>query len=411
MPDIKERKEQHNIPELVMGVRDLASLRACKDHADAVYFSMDRFSLRSRANDLTPRNVADFVEQVHGYGLRGYLAVNSVIYPHDLRELGSVLETAASAEVDAIIAWDPATIMQAAEHDLRIHISTQANVSNQQSAEFYRSMGAGRVVLARELGLEQIKEIRAHTDMELEVFVHGAMCQAISGRCYLSAYLLGKSGNCGECSQPCRWQWSLHSDRGEKVDLKGKYLLNAKDLCMIEHMPELIEAGINAFKVEGRLRGPGYTSTVSKCYRKAMDDCRSGTYTREAAGMLKREMGLQYNRGFSTGCYFGIPGPEGLACDQSMNVSPVQKQAVGIVLNYYPKNSAASLKLTEQGIELGDRIVIEGSTTYIEQEVSSIVRKGENIKAAERGEDIGIKVADVVRKNDRVFRLGSKGKF
>jgi putative protease len=408
MPGIKEIKEQHNIPELVTGVRDLASLGACKDHADAVYFSLDRFSLRSRANEITPDNVADFTEQVHEYGLKGYLAVNSVIYPDDLPELGSVLETAASAGVDAIIAWDPATIMQAAEHDLRVHISTQANVSNQQSAEFYRSMGASRVVLARELSLRQIKEIRANTDMELEVFVHGAMCQAISGRCYLSAYLLGKSGNCGECSQPCRWEWSLHSDRGEQVDLKGKYLLNAKDLCMIEHIPELIEAGINAFKIEGRLRGPGYTYTASKCYREALDDCRNGAYTREAASLLKEEMGRQYNRGFSTGFYFGNPGPEGLACDQSMNASPVHKQAVGIVLNYYPKNRAASLKLTEQGIEVGDRIVIEGSTTYIEQEVSSIITDGESVKAAQRGQDIGLRVVDVVRKNDRVFRLGNK---
>jgi putative protease len=331
-----------------------------------------------------------------------------VIYPHDLHELDGVLETAASAGVDAVIAWDPATIMQAHEHDLRIHISTQANVSNHQSAEFYRSLGASRVVLARELSLAQIKDIRAHTDMELEVFVHGAMCQAISGRCYLSAHLLGKSGNCGECSQPCRWEWSLYSDRGEKVDLEGKYLLNAKDLCMIEHIPELMGAGVDAFKVEGRLRDTGYTYMVSKCYRKAIDDYTGGTYTREAARLQKEEMGRQYNRGFSTGFYFGIPGPEGLACEQAMNVSPVQKQAVGIVVNYFPKKGAASIKLTEDGIGLGDRIVIEGSTTYIEQEVGSLVAEGESINVAEKGQDVGLAVDGVARKNDKVFKLEKK---
>ena len=403
-----ESKEQQKIPELVMGVRNLASLGACKDHADAAYFSIDRLSLRSRAREITSKDLAGFVEQVHGYGMKGYLAINSVIYPHDLHELGGVLETAASAGVDAVIAWDPATILQAVEHDLKIHISTQANVSNQQSAEFYRSLGASRVVLARELSLAQIRVIRAHTDMELEVFVHGAMCQAVSGRCYLSAHLLGKSGNCGECSQPCRWEWSLYSDRGEKVGLEGKYLLNAKDLCMIEHIPELMGAGIDAFKVEGRLRDTGYTHTVSKCYRKAIDDCRKGTYTRETAGLLKEELGRQYNRGFSTGFYFGNPGPEGLACDEAMNVSPVQKQAVGIVVNYFPKKGAASIRLTEYGIGLGDRIVIEGSTTYIEQEVCSLVAEGESINVAEKGQDVGLAVDGVVRKNDKVFRLEKK---
>lgn len=394
-----------SIPELVMGVRNPASLGACKEHADAVYFSLDRLSLRSRAREITPEDLADFVEQIHDCGLKGYLAVNSVIYPQDLQELNKVMETAASADVDAVIAWDPAAIMQAIQNDLDLHISTQANVSSHQSAEFYRSLGASRVVLARELSLEQIKEIRANTDMELEVFVHGAMCQSISGRCYLSAHLLGRSGNCGECSQPCRWEWSLYSDRNEKVSLEGKYLLSAKDLCMIEHIPELIEAGVDAFKVEGRLRDPGYTSVVSKCYRKAIDAYTGGTYTPEAAGLLKKEMGLQYNRGFSTGFYFGDPGAEGLAMDQAMNASPVRKQAVGIVTNFFPRKNAASVRLLEGGLDLGDAIIIEGSTTYIEQRVSSLIVEGENVLSAEKGQEAGLAVADKVRKNDRVFRI------
>lgn len=389
-----------------MGVRNMATLGACKPHADAVYFSLDRLSLRSRAKDITPENLADFVEQTHEYGMKGYLAVNSVIYPQDLRELNKVMESASSAGVDAVIAWDPAAILQAVDNDLELHISTQANVSSHQSAEFYRSLGANRVVLARELSLDQIKEIRANTDMQLEVFVHGAMCQSISGRCYLSAHLLGRSGNCGECSQPCRWEWSLYSDRNEKVNLEGKYLLSAKDLCMIEHIPELIEAGVDAFKVEGRLRDPGYTSVVSKCYRKAIDAYTSGTYTPEAACLLKGEMERQYNRGFSTGFYFGNPGSEGLASSQSMNASPVKKQAVGFVTNFFPKSNAASIKLMEGGLDLGDTIIIEGGTTYIEQSVSSLVIQGESVLSAEKGQEAGLAVTGKVRKNDRVFRIG-----
>lgn len=392
-------------PELVMGVRSMAPLTACKDHADAVYFSLDRLSLRSRAQEITPGNLADFVERIHEYRLKGYMAVNSVIYPDDLRELSDVMEVAASAGVDAVIVWDPAAIMKAAANDLRIHISTQANVSNQETANFYESMGASRVVLARELSLEQIKDIRDNTDIELEAFVHGAMCQAVSGRCYLSAYLLGKSGNCGECSQPCRWEWSLHSDSGERVDIEGKYLISAKDLCMIEHIPALIEAGINSFKVEGRLRNPGYTSTVSRCYRKAIDEHTNGTYTPEAAAVMKKEMGLEYNRGFSTGFYFGYPGPEGLACDNDMNASPIKREAVGIVTNFFPKNNAAAVKLMEQGLKVGDNIIIEGNTTYIEQEVSSLIVDGINVPSAEKGQEPGLAVVEKVRKNDRVFRI------
>ncbi len=401
----KHTDKSIQIPELIMGVKNPAALSVCKDHADAVYFSLDRFSLRSRANDITPENLDSFVEQVHGYGLRANLAVNSVIYPDDIPSVNEVIEAASSAGVDAIIAWDPAVITRAVNSGLRVHISTQANVSNADTANFYKSIGASRVVLSRELSLEQIKDIRQYTDMELEVFVHGAMCQAISGRCYLSAYLLGKSGNCGECSQPCRWEWTLHADDGREVDLKGKYLLSARDLCMIEHVPELINAGVDAFKVEGRLRNPSYTATISRCYREALDDCRDGSYTLERARELKEQMALEYNRGFSTGFYFGVPGPEGLAYEHNMNVSPVKRHAVGVVTNYYSKQNAAAVRLLEQGLAVGDNIAIEGHTTYLEQEVTSLIVDGEAAKEAGRGQEVGLGVDEVVRENDRVFKI------
>ncbi|WP_094227849.1 peptidase U32 family protein [Methanolobus psychrotolerans] len=398
-------KNKSKIPELVMGIRNLASLKACKQHADAAYFSLDRLSLRSRAQEITIEKLASFVEEIHNKGMKGYLAVNSVIYPHNLHELDEVLECAVCANVDAVIAWDPATIVKAAEKDLKIHISTQANVSNQMTAEFYRSLGASRVVLARELNIEQIKKIKEDTKIEIEVFVHGAVCQAISGRCYLSAYLLGKSGNCGECSQPCRWEWSLHSDNGAVVDIEGKYLMSAKDLCMIEYIPELIEAGVDAFKVEGRLRNPGYTSTVSECYRQALDLFRDEMYEKSIIIPLKEKMALEYNRGFSTGFYFGYPGPDDLAYDFDMNASPIKREAIGVVTNYYPKMSAAAVKLLENGLNVGDHIIIEGNTTYIEQKVTSIFHEGEKIIGIGKGNEIGLEVQEVVRKNDRVFRI------
>ncbi|MGP8329011.1 MAG: U32 family peptidase [Methanosarcinaceae archaeon] len=401
----KRKLDPTPIPELVMGVKNPAALSVCKDYADAVYFSLDRFSLRARAKDITLDKLNVFVEQVHDYGLHAYLAINSVIYPDDIPAVKDVIEAASGAGADAIIAWDPAVITRALDSDLKVHISTQANVSNADTANLYKSFGASRVVLSRELSLGQIKDIRHDTDMELEVFVHGAMCQAISGRCYLSAYLLGKSGNCGECSQPCRWEWTLHGENGKEIDLKGKYLLSARDLCMIGHIPELIMAGVDAFKVEGRLRNSGYTSTVSRCYREALDRYRDGSYTTGYAKELKEQMALEYNRGFSTGFYFGVPGPEGLAYEHNMNASPVKRQAVGVVTNYYSKQNAAAVKLLEQGLAVGDNIIIEGYTTYLEQEVRSLIVEKEDVKEALQGQEIGLGVSGVVRENDRVFRV------
>jgi putative protease len=403
-----ERTQTYNrIPELVVGVRNPAALSVCRDHADAVYFSLDRFSLRARAQDITLKNLDAFAGQVRDCGLKSYLAVNTVVYPDDLPDVGDVIEAVSCAGVDAVIAWDPAMIRRAVDAGLRVHISTQANVSNPESAEFYGSLGASRVVLSRELSLSQIRDIRKHTHMELEVFVHGAMCQAISGRCYLSAYLLGRSGNCGDCTQPCRWQWTLHGENGEQVELGGRYLLSARDLCMIEHIPELLEAGVDALKIEGRLRNPGYTAAVSRCYREALDTCREGSYTPERAREWKERMGLEFNRGFSTGFYFGVPGPEGLGYESDMNASPVQREAVGVVLNYFQKHGAAAVRLLEQELAVGDRIIIEGDSTYIEQEVGSLMRGGEPILKAGKGQDVGLGVDGRVRKNDRVFKVVS----
>jgi len=394
-----------HIPELVAGVRNPATLSVCKGHADAVYFSIDRFSLRARARDITLDNLDTFTEQVKDSSLKAYLAINTVIYPEDLPAVDAVVEAAASAGIDAVIAWDPAVITRALDCGLGVHISTQANVSNWQAAEFYRKLGASRVILSRELTLGQIKDIKQHTDMELEVFVHGAMCQAVSGRCYLSAYLLGRSGNCGDCTQPCRWQWTLHGENGGLVELGGKYLLSARDLCMIEHVPELIDAGVDAFKIEGRLRNPGYAAVVSRCYREALDCCLDGSFTRELAQQWKEQMAAVYNRGFSTGFYFGVPGPDGLAVEKDMNASSVRRQAVGVVQNYFVKQGAAAVRLLESGLTVGDSIVIEGTSTYLEQEVESLMIGVDLVQEAGKGQDVGMKVADRVRENDRVFRV------
>ncbi|AKB22233.1 putative protease [Methanosarcina sp. WH1] len=390
-------------PELILGVRNLAGLEACFRYADAVYFSTDRLSLRAKAKEITLETLEDFVSEIRARGLKAYLAVNSTVNETRLDDVEAVVAAAVKAGVDAVIAWDPAVILKARNAGLRIHISTQANVTNHETAEFYRSLGAERIVFSRELSLNEIRQIKQQTEVEIEAFVHGAMCMAVSGRCHLSAYVLGKSGNCGECTQPCRWEWELHGENGLVVESRGKYLLSAKDLCMIGHVPELIEAGIDAFKVEGRLRDPRYLEVVSRCYREAIDACKEGSYTLEKVEAWQSELASVYNRGFSTGFYFGVPGMESFSPEKGMNASEKKRRAVGVVENYYPKQQAAAIRLLEEGLAIGDDILIEGNTTYLKQQVRSLIKKGMLLQTAGKGDEVGLAVDKAVRKNDRIF--------
>lgn len=390
-------------PELTMGIRNLAGLEACYKYADAVYFSTDKLSLRAKAKAITLENLEEFVSEIKARRLKAYLAVNSTVNENSLEEANNVITAAAKARVDAVIAWDPALILKARKAGLKIHISTQANVTNHETAEFYRTLGAERIVLSRELSLDEIWKIKQQSKIEVETFVHGAMCMAVSGRCHLSAYVLGKSGNCGECTQPCRWEWELHGENELVMESRGKYLLSAKDLCMIKYIPELLKIGIDSFKVEGRLRDPGYLEVVSRCYREAIDACKEGTCTREKVDVWQSELASVYNRGFSTGFYFGVPGLEGFSPEKGMNASEKKRRAAGTVENYYPKQQAAAIKLLEEGLEIGDEILIEGSTTYLKQQVRSLVKKGINLQKAEKGDEVGLAVDSTVRKNDRVF--------
>ncbi|MDD2439428.1 MAG: U32 family peptidase [Methanosarcinaceae archaeon] len=390
-------------PELIMGIRNQAGLKACAPYADAVYFSTELLSLRARAKEISLKELGAFVAKVHAKGLLAYLTVNSTVNENKLNEASKIIEAAKKARVDAIIAWDPAVILRAKQAGLCVHISTQANVTNHESAEFYRQLGAKRIVLSRELSLAELKEIKKQSKIEIEAFVHGAMCMAISGRCHLSAYVLGKSGNCGECTQPCRWEWTLSGENGIVAESRGKYLLSAKDLCMIEYIPELIEAGIDSFKVEGRLRDPVYLETVARCYREAIEAFWEGNYSAEKAKSWKKELASVYNRGFSTGFYFGVPGLEGFAPSLDMKAAKQTKKAAGVVRNYYPKKQAAAIQLLERGLKLGDELIIEGSTTYLRQKVKSLMREGKKLEAVKKGEEAGLFVEAKVRKNDRIY--------
>ena len=394
-------------PEIMSPIRDWASLEACKDYTDAVYFGLADLTMRANADVFTLRNLDSFVKKCHQYKIKAYLTVNSVLYNDDLSKAEKIIKAAKKAGADAVIVWDPAAIEIARKEKIKFFISTQANVSNLKSAEFYKKLGASRIVLAREMTLKQIAELKKKINTEVEVFVHGAMCMSISGRCILSAYLYGKSANCGSCGQPCRKEWILQDDEGNQIANQGQYFLSAKDLCMIEHIPELIKAGINAFKIEGRRRDPRYIKTTAKCYREAVDAYFSGTFTKEKAKQWKKELDKVYNRGFSTGFYFGTPGPEGINYDHDGNISQVKKIYLGKVTHYYPKIKVAEIKLENRGVKRGQNIIIEGNTTYLEQSIDSIEIENKKIKTAKKGEQVAIKVLTRTRINDKVFLVSS----
>ncbi|MDD5606680.1 MAG: U32 family peptidase [Candidatus Pacebacteria bacterium] len=388
--------------ELMSPIKNKASFEACKKYADGVYFSVSDFSMRAKAN-LSLKDLPNFVSNCHKNKIKAYLALNSVIYNNDLKKLENIVQKAKKSKVDSLIVWDPATIELAQNYKIPFFISTQANVSNFKAVNFYEKIGAKRVILARELSLEQIKEIKKNTKIEIEVFVHGAMCLAISGRCTLSAYFENKSANKGSCYQLCRREWTMLDRYNNKLITTGKYFLSPKDLCMIEYIPELIEAGIDAFKIEGRNRDPKYIATTARTYKEAIKAYYNKTFSKKKAQEWKKELQKVYNRNFTTGFYFGEPTASGINFTHSGSAASLKKILLGNIIHYYPKDKVGVLLLKHQGLQKGEKISIEGETTFFEQEIESIQVNKKKINSAQKGQEIGIKVKNKVRKNDKVF--------
>jgi putative protease len=391
-------------PELMCPIQNWASLEACKKYADAVYFGVESLSLRA-ASGIKESELKGFIKQCRLYGLKAYLTLNSAVYNPDIKKAEKLVKKAKKGGIDAIIVWDPSIIEIARKNKVPFIVSTQGNVSNYKSALFYQSLGAKRVVLAREMTLKQIKELKKKVKIEIEVFVHGALCMAISGRCILSAYLYDKSSNCGSCAQPCRKEWILTDDEGHQISNEGKYFMSAKDLCMIEFIPQLIKAGIDSFKIEGRRRDPKYIEVVSRCYREAIDSYFSKTFSEEKVRKWKKELSSVYNRGFSTGFYFGTPQKEGIGYDKADNISSFKKFLAGYVTHYYPKAKSASVSLDHSNLKIGDKIIIEGVHTFLEEIVGSIQIKNKSVKMGKKGEEVAIGLDGIARKNDKVFLI------
>lgn len=303
--------------ELLVPAGSLEVLKtAVRYGADAVYIGGGQFGLRAKAHNFTIEEMREGIRFAHAHHCRVYITVNIFAHNQDIEGIRTYLESLREIAPDALIISDPGVFMLAKEilPDTELHVSTQANTTNYESFRFWYDMGAKRVVAARELSLAEIKEIRSRIpeDMEIEAFVHGAMCISYSGRCLLSHYFTGRDANQGACTHPCRWKYALVEEQrpGEYLpveeDSHGTYILNSKDLCMLEYIPELLDAGIDSLKIEGRMKTALYVATVARTYRNALDDyARSPAIYREHMEEYRQEIVKGTYRQYTTGFYFG----------------------------------------------------------------------------------------------------------
>lgn len=308
--------------ELLMPAGSLDVLKTAVIYgADAVYIGGEAFGLRAKAHNFSLEEMKEGVRFAHGRGVKVYVTANILAHNQDLSGVEEYFEELRAVGPDALIISDPGVFAAARRvlPETEVHISTQANNTNYGTYLFWHGLGARRVVSARELSLEEIREIRSRIpeDMEIETFIHGAMCISYSGRCLLSNFLTGRDANQGACTHPCRWKYALMEETrpGEYMPVyendRGTFIFNSKDLCMVEHIPELLEAGIDSFKVEGRMKTALYVATVARAYRKAIDDYRQGPEIyRKNLEWYKEEIGKCTNREFTTGFFFGKPDRE-----------------------------------------------------------------------------------------------------
>lgn len=320
-------------PELLIPASSLEVLKtAVMFGADAVYIGGDAFGLRAKAKNFSPEEMKEGIEFAHAHGVKVHVTVNILAHNYDLDGVEKYLYELKDLKPDALIIADPGIFMKARRicPEIDIHVSTQANNTNYETYNFWHNLGAKRVVAARELSLNEIKEITSKIpdDLEMECFIHGAMCISYSGRCLLSNYFTGRDANKGACTHPCRWKYAVVEEKrpGEYLPVyendRGTYIFNSKDLCMIEHIPELVDAGVDSCKIEGRMKTALYVATVARTYRKAIDDYFESEekYRANMPWYLDQISRCTY-RQFTTGFYFGKPSEEAQIYDNNTYVN------------------------------------------------------------------------------------------
>ncbi len=386
---------------------------------DAVYFGVSGFNMReNKAQAFGLDDLREIANICHAKNVKCYLALNTLVYDDYLNDMMCTIDVAKESDIDAIISFDASAIEYAKSKGIEVHISTQHSVSNIEAVKFF-SQWADRIVLARELTLEQIKliiqeiknrDIRGPKGelIEIEVFIHGAMCVSVSGRCGMSLYLYDSSANCGKCAQPCRRAYTV-TDKltGKQLDIENEYVMSPQDLCTIGMLDEIVNSGVVSLKIEGRGRAPEYVDEVVRCYREALESIQKNEYTKEKINIWNARLKTVYNRKMSEGFYMGKAFEYWSGCANSQ--AQKHKELVGTVEHYFSKIQVAQVKVHASDLKNTDECIILGNTTGLTRiENLEIMKDGKTVESANREEVISIKVPSAVRKNDKLYKLISK---
>ena len=412
--------------ELLAPAGNFISLRSVLENgADAVYFGLDDYNMRANAKNFSLDDLSKVSRIASEYGAKTYLCTNIILNERLANELNGNLESISSSQIDGLILSDIGLIEDVVSHGLEAHISVQENVTNSYTLKTLKKLGAKRAILSRELSLAEITEITRKSPIETEIFVHGAICMAISGRCFLSYGLYGRSANCGDCLQPCRKNWTLTYEEGDDnvvnfSDVEdetfvvtgsddGSYRTNffsPKDMCMIEYIPELMKSGVASFKIEGRARSPDYGAMVTGIYREAIDCYQEDSINYKVKDEWMEELTAVFNRGFDTNFYFNTPFET-----SEDNQSKYIKKDIGQVVNYYNKVGAAELRIWDD-LKIGDKIIIQGQTTgSITHTIDSMQIEGKSVDNVGKNSNVAVLIPTKVRKNDFVYKLIERDDF
>ena len=403
--------------ELMAPAGSFDSLQAAIDNgADSVYFGVEQLNMRARASiNFTLDDLPEISRRCQEKKIRTYLTLNTIIYDHDLSVIKTLINKAKEADITAIIAMDQAVISYARQMDMEVHISTQINITNIETLQFYAHF-ADTVVLSRELSLGQIKKIVEQVRqqdvrgpsgqlVEIEVFGHGALCMAVSGKCYMSLHTYNSSANRGACKQNCRAPFIVtDKENGFEYEIDNEYIMSAKDLCTIDFLDELVNAGISVLKIEGRGRAPEYVATTVKAYREAIDSVYDKSFSKAKVATWMQELKKVYNRGFWGGYYLGKKLGEW--SETSGSVATQKKIYIGKGTHYYPKAKIGEFKLLAFDIQIGDTLLITGPTTGAKEipltEMFINDQKGEK---ANKGDVITLPLPFRIRPSDKLYKI------
>ncbi|MCM4158670.1 U32 family peptidase [Antarcticibacterium flavum] len=403
--------------ELMAPAGNFESLQAALDNgADSVYFGVEQLNMRARASiNFTMDDLPEIVKRCEAKNVRTYLTLNTIIYDHDLSLIKTLLNKAKEAGITAVIASDQAVIASARGIGMDVHISTQLNITNIETVKFY-SLFAETMVLSRELSLRQVKKITEQIKkenitgpsgklVEIEIFGHGALCMAVSGKCYLSLHSHNSSANRGACKQNCRKKYTvIDQESGFEIEIDNEYMMSPKDLCTINFLDEVKEAGIQVLKIEGRGRAPEYVATVTKAYREAIDALEDGTFSEEKVDKWMEQLSTVYNRGFWSGYYLGQKLGEWSKTSGSQATQ--KKVYVGKGVHYFPKAKIAEFKIEAYDIKIGDRILVTGPSTGAQEVVlQEMLVNDKEIERAAKGDSCTIKLPFRVRMSDKLYKI------